>query len=419
MSALRRRLIVSWPVAGLSAMSFPSFLLGQDAVKPPRVDKVMWGGFGFAVPNADVPKYFPMVSAALNAVGGQGKLAMGFADALSKSYSGGVADDPTKMLDANSDPALLFSVSLDFEQMILVPNEGGRNEFQLSFVYGLAQVLYLDLPRPPGTDGDLRVLYSFPFRVQSAETPAVGNAQQQADNFKKLLFDLDNSLTRVFSRKVAQKKFRESRLPKRLKVNSVSITPEATATLKELGLSDTLNEQFFGQAFTASLAEKGDLSVLPFAQNDVLNGALASRFNKFPNISKIFGRLNDPMENNYAIDLVVHRVLRKSNGSSVANILYARGMSVFVKVTDVYKRTVVLEKKILLIENNELPKAMFDRLKDYDMRYLVQIAIKMFDLFSEGVMTENADQLKVIGLDPAADLPAVRATKGLLLNCRY
>jgi hypothetical protein len=322
-------------------------------------------------------------------------------------------------LDVNSDPALLFTISLDFEQMILVPNEGSTNEFQLSFIYALAQVLYLDLPRAGGSDGDLRVLYSFPFRVQSGDTARSGNEQDRIENFKKLLFDVDNSLINFFGRKVASKKFREARMPKRMKVMSVTITPEAATVIKDLNISESLNAQFFGQAITASLAERADISVLPFAQNDVLNGALASRFNRFPNISKVFGRLNDPMENNYVIDLTVHRVLRKSNGSTIANILYARGMSIFIKVTDVYKKSVVFDKKVLLIENNELPKAMFDRLKDYDLRYMVQISIKLFDMFAEAVISESSDKIKAIGLDPSLDGKDFKALKEVFSTCRY
>jgi len=417
----RRELVSLLSVSGAISV-FPVMTLAQSnatGVRPPRADQVMWGGMGYSVPNADVSRHFPMVSAALAGVGGQGKLAMAFAEKLSKSYPGGVTESPSKLLDANSDPALLFSVSLDFEQMILVPNDGGSSDFQLSFVYALAQVLYLDLPRSGGSDGDLRVLYSFPFRVQSGETPRIGSDQDRVTNFKKLLFDLDNSLLNVFDRKVATKKFREARLPKRMKVTSVTLTPEAESSIKELGLSSALGAQFFGQAMTASLAEKGDLSVLPYAQNDVLNGALAARFNQFPNIGKIFNRLNDPLENNFSIDITVHRVLRKSNGSNISNILYARGISVFVKLRDVHKEKVVFDKKILLIENNELPKAMFDRLKDYDLRYLVQISIKLFDLFTDAVLSENAEKLKAVGLEPSKDMPEVKALKEVLLSCRY
>ncbi len=388
-------------------------------LRPARSDQVMWGGMGFSVPHAEISRAFPMVASALAAVGGQGTLAMAFAERLSRAYVAGVTEDPRNLLSSRSDPALLFSLSIDFEQMILVPGEGGSNEFQLSFVYALAQVLYLDLPRQSGSDGDLRVLYSFPFRVQSGDTARVGNAADRSNNFKRLLFDADNSLVNVFGTKVAARRFREAGLPKRLKVMSVTLTPEAGAVIRDLGLAQALGSLFFGQALTASLAERGELSVLPFARNDVLLRALASRFDQFPDIGRVFERLDDPAENHYVVDLTVHRVLRRSNGSNVSNVVYARGLSVFVKVTDVHGGRVVFDKKILLIENHELPKAMFDRLKDYDLRYFVQITIKLFDQFCGALMNDNAVALRALGLETALDLADAKALRQLLLACRY
>jgi hypothetical protein len=388
-------------------------------LRPARADQVMWGGMGFSVPHAEIQRAFPMVAGALAGVGGQSTLAMAFADRLSRSYAGGATDDPRNLLSSRSDPALLFSLSIDFEQMILVPGEGGTQEFQLSFVYALAQVLYFDLPRQSGSDGDLRVLYSFPFRVQSGDTARVANSADRSNNFKRLLFDAENSLVNVFGAKVATRRFREAGLPKRLRVMSAALTPEAGATIRELGLGQALGSQFFGQALTASLAERGELSVLPFARNDVLTRALASRFDQFPDIGRVFDRLDDPAENHYAVDLTVHRVLRRSNGSTISNIVYARGLSVFVKVTDIHGRKVVFDKKILLIENNELPKAMFDRLKDYDLRYLVQITIKLFDQFCGALMNENVGVLRALGLETASDLADAKALRQLLLASRY
>ena len=94
-------------------------------------------------------------------------------------------------------------------------------------------------------------------------------------------------------------------------------------------------------------------------------------------------------------------------------------MSVFIKVTDVYKKSVVFDRKILLIENNELPKAMFDRLKDYDLRYMVQIAIKMFDLFTDAVMTESAEKMKALGVDPPLESKDIKTLKDLFLTCKH
>lgn len=319
--------------------------------------------------------------------------------------------------DGGSDPMLLFTISLDYEQVIMVPNEGGGGDFQLSFIYALAQVFYLDFGTP-GSAGDLRIMYSFPFRVQSGETARPKNANDQVQNMQKLLLQVDNSLVNVFSKRVANKKFREGIIPQRLKVRSVTMTQEAVTLMSSLGIAEVMDKEFFGQALTASLAEQGDMSVLPFFQNDTIS-AMGNRFKNSPRIFGIFERYRSDDENDFVVDLNVFRSLRQSNGGNVANVLYARGLSVFVKVTNLKRNQVIFDKKILLIQNNELPRAMFDRLKDYDLRYMVQIAIKLFDNFVQGVMKEDQVAMKSIGLDPVKDLPDVKTLRDALQVCKY
>jgi hypothetical protein len=123
-------------------------------------------------------------------------------------------------------------------------------------------------------------------------------------------------------------------------------------------------------------------------------------------------------ELDYAIDLTVHKALRKSNGGNATNVLYTRGLSVFVKLSETINNKVIFEKKILLIENNELPKSMFDRLQDFDMRYMVQISIKLFDEFIAGVLMEDKEKLKSVGLDVAKDMADVKSLKNILLQCK-
>ena len=82
-------------------------------------------------------------------------------------------------------------------------------------------------------------------------------------------------------------------------------------------------------------------------------------------------------------------------------------------------KKVVFDKKIMLIESNELPKSMFDRLQDFDMRYMVQIAIKLFDEFVAGVMLEDKDKLKAVGIDVAKDMADIKALKTALLQCKH
>jgi len=62
---------------------------------------------------------------------------------------------------------------------------------------------------------------------------------------------------------------------------------------------------------------------------------------------------------------------------------------------------------------------MFDRLQDFDMRYLVQIAIKLFDEFIAGVMSENKEKLKSVGIDISKDMGDIKALKIALLQCKY
>lgn len=410
----RRRDFIATTAIAIAPATWSTLAWAQS--QPKAGAPVLWGGLGYSVAHGDIPARFPMVSKAAEQ-NGWANLVSAFTGSLQKNYSGGVAEDPVKMLSSKDDPGLLFTVSLDYEQMILVPNDGGNGEFQLSFIYALAQVLYLEVPRDGGSDGSIRVVYSFPFRVQSGETPRVNNRADQIQNFQKLLLTLDNSLVNVFSRKVASKRFKEGQYPAVLKVASVSVSPDAEGTFKGLGIHESLSAAFFGQAFTASLAEKGEMSVMPYVANSMI-GELSRRFDRYPRIEKIFDRFSKSSELDYAVDLTIFKALRQSNGGNVGNVLYARGMSVLVKVTNVISGKVVFDKKILLIENNELPRAMMDRLKDYDLRYMVQIAIKLFDNFVTAVMKEDAAGLKSVGLDPDKDMGDVKALKQLWLKCR-
>ena len=408
-----RRGFIATTAIGFTSAIWSWLAFGQSQLK--LGSQVLWGGLGYSADRIDIPTRFPMVSKAAEQAGWF-NLVSAFTGSLQKNYSAGVAEDPVKMLSSMSDPGLLFTVSLDFEQMILVPNDGGNGEFQLSFVYALAQVLYLEVPRDGGTDGSIRVVYSFPFRVQSGETARVNNKADQIQNFQKLLFSLDNSLVNVFSRKVASKRFKEGRYPAVLKVVSVKLSPDVDNTFKTLGIQESLSPSFFGQALTASLAEKGEMSVMPYVNNDTI-AELSRRFDKYPRIEQIFSRFSKNSDVDYSIDLTVFKALRQTNGGNVGNVLYARGLSVLVKVT-INSGKVVFDKKILLVENNELPRAMLDRLKDYDLRYMVQIAIKLFDNFVAAVMKEDTVGLKSLGLDPVKDLGEVKELKQLWIKCQ-
>ena len=72
-----------------------------------------------------------------------------------------------------------------------------------------------------------------------------------------------------------------------------------------------------------------------------------------------------------------------------------------------------------MIVSNPLPKRMLDRLADYDMRYMVQLIILLFDTFNTAVMKEDAAMLAKVGLEPAKDMADVKALKALLLTAKY
>jgi hypothetical protein len=392
----------------------------QAMAKTIRSDKVVWGGLGYSVPAAQVPKLFPNFEAATKELGGFSKLVNAFTGELSKRYPAGFETDPTKMLDVRDDPGLMFTVAIDYEQVIQVPTLDGAG-IQMSYLYGTAQVFYLELPRSGGSSGDLKVLFSFPFRVQSQEAVKPGDKVGQIKAVKRLLTEVNPSLVSHFGNKVAQRSFAQYFPPKRIKVSSVRFTPEAMNVVKELGIEDRFSDLFFGQALTSSLAEHAGISILPYGQSDVLNKGLAERFNRFPNISKIFETLDAPDANNYSVELVVHRVLRKPNGSNIANLLYARGLACIIKVIDNFDpaKKVIFEKTVLFIENSELPKAMMDNLKDFDLKSLVQMAIYTFDTFAQAVATGSADKMKAIGLKADADSAALKELNAIFDQCRY
>ena len=62
---------------------------------------------------------------------------------------------------------------------------------------------------------------------------------------------------------------------------------------------------------------------------------------------------------------------------------------------------------------------MFDRLQDFDMRYLVQISIKLFDEFILGVIKEDKEKLKSVGIDISKDMGDIKVLKTALLQCKH
>jgi hypothetical protein len=312
----------------------------------------------------------------------------------------------------------MFNVSLDYEQMFAVPSEDvPGKDIQVSFVYANAQILFLKPPRQG--DGDLRILYSFPFRVQSLETLSAGNLTEQSQIFARLLTSASPNLMGTFGKYLNGKRFRDTSVPKRLKVRHVSMTPEAISSNTRLGIAQNVGAEFVGRAFSVSMAEIGGYSVVPFGPSEATTRALTDRFDRMPDIGQLIKTLGNDELIDVAIDVSFHRSFSILDNSNNANNVYTRGVSFMVKATDLIRNNVVFDKKIQMIVSNALPKRMLDRLRDYDMRYMVQLIILLFDTFHTGVVKEDPALMAKVGLDPAKDMGDVKALKALLLTAKY
>lgn len=421
MSALlSRRRFVSLAAGGvLLSGAHPLFALSQQR----DGHELIWAGLGFNRPAMDVEREFPLLHSATAYLGGFPVVVNGFLEQLTRSYRGeGVDRGQHKMRLSDVEGALVFQVVLDDEYLNRIPSgfSGSDQEQVTIYLYAQAQVLYLKGPDSLGDGGEIRVLYNFPFRVSHAGASTVGDQQYRTDLAAKALMEGDNSLTKLFGEKVANKSFSESFVPNAIQVSSVNISSYAVEKLAELGVSQALDEMFWGQTFTTSLAMSANISMLPFRANDALGiDGLAARFDEPSKLLSMAASLEKNRENrDYKIELTVHKILRKPNGSTVTNVLYSRGMSVYVKVIDNNFEEVVFDRKIYLIESHELPKHNFSLINQYDEKYLAQIAIKLFDLFGQAIISEDRSLLKRVGLKKDEDMAQVSALKRLLLKCR-
>lgn len=379
----------------------------------PRADSVLWGGMGFSAKKSEIETKLPYVTRLVNQIGFS-KVVGGFTEQLEKRYVGGIAQDPKELLDINSDPFLIFQVAWDFEQVVLTRDaDKPEYEHQLSWIYAQAKVIYLDPPREGSSDGDLRILYSVPFRVQASDAHLEKDSSKREEHIAALF----PKTIKYFGDEIATKSFREAIIPKKLRVKSVSFSPEADASIKELDIGHIFSKEFLGQAFSTSLAEHGGLSVFPYMLDDSL-GALSERFTRYPSISKIIETHSKLNDFDYEFDLTLSRTKRESVASDAATVQYARGFSVIVKLTD-SKGKIVFDKKIRLVDTKQLDKKSFDQLKSWDLKYMIQIGIKLFDEFVAGVITEDAKKLTFVGLEPDKDMVAVKALKAALIQCRY
>jgi len=390
-----------------------------------RGHEVIWGGLGFNRPEANVNAEFPYLNAAINNIGGFATVVDKLVSQLRSNYTQGkgVIYDRFGTIKLNDvEGALIFLVAFDDEYINIIPSGFAEdNEEHVTFyLFAQAQVLYLKGPDNSGEGSEIRTLYNFPFRVSHAGASKKGNNDYRVKMASDTLLFESNSLINTFGNELAGKVFNESITPSSIQVDSVSISDVARQKLSELGIENVLDDTFWGQTFTSSLAMEAGISVVPFRANDALGvNGLASRFDQSSKILEMASKLAGEHANrDYSVNLTIHKILRKSNGSSSVNVLYSRGMSVFIEVENNSTKEKVFNKKIFLIESHELPKHNFSLLGSFDEKYMIQIAIKLFDTFARGVITEDGELLKSVGLKNDGDIADVVALKSILLKCR-
>ena len=396
----------------------PAFARGKSAT-------MVWGGVGYGAAGGatTVNKKFPNLISALESDSWSG-FRNALVTALTDAYPGGL-DNPA-LINTNDDPALLIVVSLEFEQVFFVPDDGGSGkDYQVTHVYASSQVLYYDPPREGGSEGSIAVLYSFPFRASRVSPVTPGDQAAATVNVRELLIKDErkkgDSLAGYFQEIVVARKFRRKRVAKKFAVNDVRFSEAMVRRAGEFGLSETLTPELFGQAITASIGGESGASVVPYGQTDTLSKRLAARFDKY----QVFGDLIQKMKEEgsaYRVDVEVAGILRKPNGSTSEKINIMRGVLLQLKIFRTpFDRPaqLMLDEKIRLIESTTLAKLMMDKLVEYDKRFFTQIVIALFDRFVSGVMKGDEATLKELGLDMSKSADSIARVKEAFLKCQY
>lgn len=404
------RLTIGTLGLGISGVLAPSRARAQAS---PSL-MLAWGGLGYSVAASEVKNKFPNTVKAIDYVGGTPKVVEKFIASLQRGYLGGNAEiiDITKAIETGS--YLIFCVSLDYEQILSTPSVSGdtKNDVE-SFLYAQAQVLYVEPPT------DFRVLYSFPFRVQYNYRVDTSDETNGVIEYSKNFFDTPKSLLSTFQKHISSKQFKESSFPHSLRVVEVSFTKEFKESLSFVGINSEFDEPLVGNAFSSSLAEVGGLSVFPFAVNQLLGGTLSSRFKDPGLLTKISNILDGNEYLDFKVKISMHRLVRKVSGENIANTRIARGMSAFVRVYG-SSDELLYEGRVSQISDLVLDRLTYSKnLAAFDLRYIVQMMIKMFDDFVGGVMTNDLGKLSSVGQKLEREAPKLAALKEILLKCVY
>lgn len=421
-SELRRALLGRVSGIGGSLIMYRALSFSPEAEAQGVLQtELSWGGLGYSVPAAEVEQRFPQTTQALKFIGGTSVLVEKIVQSIKDSYlSGkGTVKDLFEALEGGE--SLIFCVAFDYEQVVQTPTVGedGQNDIE-SFLYCQAQVIYVEPPAGLGDGGDFRILYSFPFRVQYNFRNPASNPKRLSSEFSKNLFANENSLLNVFKSKVASKKFKEKRFPKAIRVIDVQLTEEFKKTLDFIKITDRFRSDFVGNVFSASLSEVGGMSVVPFQASQLLGITLAQRFKRDDKILRLASNMGGKDQLDYVIGIEMHRLLRKITGENEANVRIARGMSCFITLRSVARGNELARVKISWITDVVLDRISFTKnLQAFDLRYMIQIVVLLFDGFVDLVMRGGDAKYENLGLKKAQDEKVLLVFKKVFDECVY
>jgi hypothetical protein len=398
---------------GLSNPS-TSYSQGATAVE------LAWGGLGYSHAAADVPKQFPITIAALERIGGVTNIVKELIAVLGKSYLGGKGSVKDVFQALDTGESLIFCVAFDYEQLITTPGvDDDKFEDNESFVYCQAQVLYVDPGADPST-GDFRVLYSFPFRVQYNFRSRQGDNDDRLLKFSKNFIENERSLTKIFSSQVASKAFKEKRFPKSLRVINVTFSPEFNSTLDFLKIRTLFPAEFVANCFSTSLAEEGGLSVIPFRANQLIGETLSKRFKQDSKVFKLVSTMGGTSNLDYSITIEMHRMVRRISGENQANVRIARGMSCFILLTDIQTKNDIAKLKLSYVTDIVIDRISFTKsLQSFDLRYMIQMVISMFDDFVRFSMHDDTSKAETLGLKKGEFEKDLLKFKNVFQSCVY
>jgi len=383
--------------------------------------ELAWGGLGFSISASEFDKREFQTPKSLKMIGGVKVLEDKLIDKINSSYLAGLGRVKNERFEnIVGGESLVFCVAFDYEQVVKTPSVGESGFWDVeSFIFCQSQVLYIDPPARKGAGGEFRVLYSFPFRVQYNFRIPINDEKSLTTEFSKIFYSNRNSIVNVFDKMIAEKKFSEKRFPKAIRVKKIIFTNEFNSSLDFIQLKNELNDEFVGNAFSTSLSEVGGLSVIPFRSNQLVS-VLATRFREQEKIYNLAADMGGDDQLDYSIQIQLHRLVRRISGENVANVRVARGMSVFLTLRSENTNEEISKIGISIITDIVLDRISYsENLKSFDLRYLIQMIIQMFDNFTALVVHSDYSKYEKLGLNKNDSQIEIAKFKKVFDECVY